>query len=167
MGPCHKVKSFSLSDWGMKIEKESLLHFKKMYKDKYYKKENDKEAEIPEKRRKLDNNLLDLKSVFSNRNKTSNWENEINEYLEAPCAHEDTNILHWWRDHKNVYPNLSKMAKDIFSIMSTSVPVERQFSNASLVDVPRRRSLKEDIFKNLVNINSWVKSELYQEICFQ
>ena len=105
------------------------------------------------------------KSIYDNRNNISKWENEINQYLEEPCAHENTNILHWWRDHEKVYPILSKMAKGILSLMATSVPVERYFSNAALVDVSRRRLLKEDVFTALNNINSWVKSDLVQEIC--
>lgn len=166
LDPRHKLRSFSMSDWGKQLEKSSFEYFKKMYKEIYYNKFLEKDQEIPKKRMREDSDLLDLKSIYANRDTcVPNWEKEINEYIEAPCASDCTDILNWWRDHQNVYPILAKMAKDVLAIMATSVPVERLFSNASLIVTDKRKSLKDDALVSLLTINSWMKSELAEEIC--
>lgn len=109
--------------------------------------------------------LLDLKSVYQNRSGVVNWQSEIDFYIESPCANKDVDILTWWRDHENVYPILAKMAKDLLSVMATSVPVERLFSNTAQIMVPRRRTMKNDIFQALGTISSWIKSDLVYDIC--
>lgn len=167
LDPRHKTKSFSKTEWGRQMESESIHHFKKMLKNKYYDKfcDTSEELEMPVKRRKLDTGLLDLKCIYQNRSEVVDWQAELNEYLDSPCASEDADILEWWRAHEKVYPILSKMAKDLLCIQATSVPVERLFSHASQIIVPRRRMLKDDIFKALCTINSWVKCTLVKEIC--
>ena len=57
------------------------------------------------------------------------------------------------------------MARDILSIMATSVPVERLFSSASNISNPKRQRMLDDAFRALICINSWVKSDLVDEIC--
>lgn len=94
-----------------------------LHRKNYFHKHSSIEAdcEIPEKRRKLENSLLDFKSVYQKRNDDVNWQSKINLYLESLCANENINILEWWRDHEGVYLILSKMAKDFLSIMATTV----------------------------------------------
>lgn len=165
--PRHKTKSFSVTKWGKELENESIKKFKAIFKKDYYAKfvKEDEIQDMPSKRRKLDEGLLDFQSVFCNQNCDVDRMNEIDMYLNAPCANENVNVLHWWRDHEYVFPILSKMAKDYMSIMATSVPVERFFSNTSLIMPPRRRKLNDDIFTALSSISSWVKSDLVFEIC--
>ena len=93
------------------------------------------------------------------------WEAEITEYLEAPRANEEVDVLQWWKTHVQTYPYLSKMACDILSIMSSSVPVDRLFSSAGLIMAKNRYSLNEDTMEALVCINAWSKSSLKNKIC--
>ena len=57
------------------------------------------------------------------------------------------------------------MARDNLALQATSVAVERLFSNAALIDQPKRRSLKDDAFTALLVISEWAKSDLVTEIC--
>ena len=57
------------------------------------------------------------------------------------------------------------MARDILSIMATSVPVERMFSVASLILTSRRASLGDDVIEAFLSINLWMKSSLKSIIC--
>ena len=118
----------------------------------------------PPKKEVNNNKLLDFSVIFD-EDEEQNWEEELNNYLDAPCAPEYTNILDWWRKHEDFYPILSKIARDKLSIMATSIPVERLFSDASLIDQPKRRSLKDDALTALLCISAWVKSDLVSEIC--
>lgn len=92
-------------------------------------------------------------------------EDELQRYLQDKCAPEKTDVLRWWSEHKKVYPILAKMAKDKLSIMATSVPVERFFSKAGLLDQPLRNVLTEEIFRALLCINAWSNSDLVKVIC--
>lgn len=167
LDPRYKTRGFSLSSWGKDLEEESIKQFKKMFEENYFYKYLDsiKEFEISAKRRKVNEGLLDLKSVYPNRNETIDRQSEISQYLNLPCANEDVNISHWWRDHENVYPILAKMVRDLLRTMATSVPVERFFSNVGRIRGPRRRMLKDDVIQALATINSWLKSDLAYEIC--
>ena len=56
---------------------------------------------------------------------------EVQRYLTMPVAiMKDSCPLQWWRVHAGEYPTLARMARDIFSISLTSVPVEHVFSAA-------------------------------------
>lgn len=55
---------------GEKLKRESIQNFKNKYKKHYFDKHSNKETafEVTAKRRKLDNGLLNLKSVYQNTN---------------------------------------------------------------------------------------------------
>ena len=84
---------------------------------------------------------------------------------ESDVAVDETDILRWWSEHEKVFPILARMARDKLAIQTTSVPVERFFSKAGLIDQPKRRSLGDDSFRGLLKINAWSKSELRGDIC--
>ena len=53
---------------------------------------------------------------------------ELKQYLDAPPAESETDVLQWWKAHAAVYPCLAAMARDYLAIPATSAPVERVFS---------------------------------------
>lgn len=165
LDPRHKQKKFSKTEWGKQLEKESMKCFKKIYKIYYDNLNIDANGkEIKLKKNENNNNLLDFSAIFE-ADTELDFEEELNTYLEAPCASEGTDILLWWGGHEKTYPILSAMARDKLAVQATSVPVERLFSNAGLVDQPKRRSMKDDAFTALLIISAWSKSDLVTDIC--
>ena len=55
------------------------------------------------------------------------------------------NPLEWWRLHQDIYPNLSRMAFDIFAVPAMSSECEMVFSRASYTIAARRGNLNSDI----------------------
>ena len=83
-------------------------------------------------------------------------------------AHENADILLWWKNHQLIYPNLSRMARDFLSIQATSVPVERLFARSSLIIRIHRNGLKKDITIELLCINDWTTRKMYSTFkCIQ
>lgn len=163
LDPRHKLKKISKTEWGKNLEEESYECFKKIY-ERYQKKFSVSSSytetvqDLPMK-----NKGLNLGAIFDSDEE--NEEDELKRYLQDKCAPEKTDVLRWWSDHEKIYPILAKMAMDKLSIMASSVPVERLFSKAGLIDQPLRNASKEETFRALLCINSWSKSDLVQEIC--
>lgn len=152
LDPRHKIKKFSKTEWGKRLEKQSFKCFEKIYKT-YKNKSNDQPANfeniqhLPVKTRSLN-----FSTIFESDEEDE--EDELQRYLHDKCAPEKTDVLRWWSEHEKIYPILAQMARDHLSIMATSVPVERLFSKAGLLDEPLRNALKEDIFRALLCINA-------------
>ena len=51
--------------------------------------------------------------------------------------------LEWWDKHQHMYPNLSKIFKSKYKIISVSVPCERRFSKSGQLISDRRSSFKK------------------------
>ena len=63
-----------------------------------------------------DNDDIDFNYLYESKKKSTDlWKTELNSYYQAPRADKGVDILEWWNNHKKVYPNLAKMAKDILS----------------------------------------------------
>ena len=84
--------------------------------------------------------------------------------MESTRATTNEDVLTWWSLNSNLYQTLAKLARDVLSTMSTSVPVERFFSIAGLI-LTKNRRCKNDILKCLLCINFWVHSDLKNKIC--
>jgi hypothetical protein len=52
---------------------------------------------------------------------------------------DDFNLLDWWHDHKLTYPMLSILAKDIISVLVSTMSSESTFSLAGRAIEERRR----------------------------
>ena len=46
--------------------------------------------------------------------------------------------------------SLKNVVKRVFTIQASSVPIERAFSQAGVIMSPRRASMREEVFRNLV-----------------
>jgi len=83
---------------------------------------------------------------------------EFDQYLNAPItsfAKEKT--LDWWRRHRNIYPNLSRMSRDTYAVPATGAGVEREFSKSGKVATYSRSRLNHStvteimMFKNFLS----------------
>ncbi|CAF3189346.1 unnamed protein product [Rotaria socialis] len=71
--------------------------------------------------------------------------NEINAYLNDPLR---CNFSLYWKNSQ--LHTLKNVVKRVYSIQATSAPIERVFSRAGIIMSPRRTSMREEVFRNLV-----------------
>ena len=166
-----RVKSDRLdkTDWGREIKEESIKTFKQLYKHYYQDHQDSKEMKDNEpafKKRKINEteNSLDFDVLFL-KDDSLESEKELNSYLTSRRADSSCDILLWWKNHINVYPIISKMARDLLCVPATSVPAERFFFEAGRVVTKNRCSLSDFSIQALICINMWMKSSLKKEIC--
>ena len=151
-----------MTEWGKNLKSEAVEKFKKMFKGHYY---IATENEVIEEEVSKEESYFNFNSIYAVAdNSNTNWEKELTEYMEAPRASADTDILLWWKNHIHLYLRLSKMARDILCLMASSVPVERLFSSASSIVSSDRCSLKYQSIRILLCIHSWMRSSLKLEI---
>ncbi|CAL8161354.1 unnamed protein product [Prunus armeniaca] len=72
-------------------------------------------------------------------------------------------LLNWWKGNESRYPILSKIAKDIFAIPSSTVASENAFSLGKRIVDPFRGSLTPKMIEALVCTSDWLKAD---EFCF-
>jgi hypothetical protein len=61
---------------------------------------------------------------------------ELIAYLDCDTVsqlHDDFNILNWWHQHKLTYPVLSTLAKDVFSVLVSTISSEATFSTTGKI----------------------------------
>ena len=63
------------------------------------------------------------------------------------------NVLGWWKDHENQFPNLTKLAKKYLSIQATSAPSERIFSKAGNIISEKRTRLGPEIAGKILYVS--------------
>ena len=63
---------------------------------------------------------------------------KVNDYLEAPAADMSMDPAKFWRENQKKLSNLSRLAKDILGVPSSSAPVERLFSIVGKIFIPER-----------------------------
>ncbi|CAH1101950.1 unnamed protein product [Psylliodes chrysocephalus] len=144
---------FGASIAGKDLQDMSVSTFENMYRDLYYQDDESYTITADKNDRNNKNNILDevdddfevgLSSLFANISEeelTEPWRKELDEYYNSPRAREKTDVINWWWKNEKTFPNLSKMARDILSIMSTSAPSERLFSKAALLITKHRNRL--------------------------
>ncbi|XP_043475867.1 zinc finger BED domain-containing protein DAYSLEEPER-like [Leptopilina heterotoma] len=181
LDPRFKLETFQLTAWGKEMVNESLKKFENIYKESYYKtstnvtemfQDDDLSCNQDTPDEDDDDDDLKINSLFRKRNTasvslnnaTNSWRSEIDKYFLLERATEDVDIGQWWKNHENIFPNLSRMAKDLFSIQATSVPAERLFSRAGLIIRKHRNRLTNESAKNLICLNSWMTCNLSDAI---
>jgi hypothetical protein len=83
-----------------------------------------------------------------------NHKDELAEYLAEPVWPVD-NIQTWWRDHRERWPRLSKMAFELMSIPAMSTGCERLFSQGKLAIGTQRHSLSDESINILMCLQNW------------
>jgi hypothetical protein len=71
--------------------------------------------------------------------------NEIDAYINDPMR---TKFSSYWKNSQLF--SLKNVVKRVFSIQASSAPIERAFSQAGVIMSPRRTSMREEVFRNLV-----------------
>ncbi|KAF5371935.1 hypothetical protein D9757_011488 [Collybiopsis confluens] len=72
--------------------------------------------------------------------------------LEIPILQEDEsqlNVIRWWGHHQDLYPTLSRIARDYLAIQGSATPSERAFSGGALTGTKLRNSLRPEMFQAL------------------
>lgn len=91
--------------------------------------------------------------------------NGVDSYLEdnllPPLSDLEFNILEWWEKNTAMYPNLSKMARDILAIPVSTVSSESAFSTAGRVVDDHRSRLNPTTIEALVCTQDWFREEYY------
>ena len=84
---------------------------------------------------------------------------ELEQYLAMPFSVDSSEIeiIQWWYNKRDLWPMLSKMALDIFSIPSMSADAEQLFSSGKLVLRDRRSRLSAESVAALECLKSWEK----------
>ena len=171
LDPRQKLEAFDATSWGKDLKDSSHKKFLEILKKEYcisnttessIESQQSTTNDVEENEFAVDFQLIYLKQ---NQQDVTSWEAEVDKYFNSPRCHVNTNILKLWKDNEVSYPCLSKMARDILSIMATSVPVERLFSSAALIMTDNRASLSDESLKALICIHSWMKSTLKDKIC--
>lgn len=75
---------------------------------------------------------------------------ELSAYLQFVSADSESDPLHWWKDHEEMFPNLKNVAKKYLCVPATSSPSERVFSTNGNVVTCHRASLKPEAMDRLV-----------------
>ncbi|XP_017416757.1 zinc finger BED domain-containing protein RICESLEEPER 3-like [Vigna angularis] len=86
---------------------------------------------------------------------------ELDLYLDEgnldPIFFDKLDVLSYWRDRRDQYPNLSKMACDILSILITTVASESAFSLGSRVLTKYRSSILPENVEALILTQNWLQ----------
>lgn len=93
------------------------------------------------------------------RGKTNKQQKEFQQYISSPLSKEKVNVLDFWRAQQDELPHLSIMARDYLAVQSSSVSVERDFSDGVDLVTPTRCSLKAQTIRACMCLKSWLKSE--------
>lgn len=76
----------------------------------------------------------------------SDLETEMCRFKNEEALPSDQNPLDWWKDHENIFPFLSKLAKKHLGRIMSCVPSDRLFSEAGMVmSIKRDRLDDEDV----------------------
>ena len=100
----------------------------------------------------------DQDNISSGNTASAQANNELDKYWKMPIddQYKSPNPLPFWQHHQS-FPYLSKIARRFFSMPSTSVGVERQFSAGGLLINERRASLNPDTVENVLFVRSMQK----------
>jgi hypothetical protein len=81
-------------------------------------------------------------------------QDEINKYLSESVIPLSDCPIQWWRENKNMYPNMFKLFLKMSNIVVTSVPCERAFSKAGSIITDRRTRLETTKVAQLMFLHS-------------
>lgn len=103
--------------------------------------------EITPTRSTLFNSIYDEPYTQSYHDKSANVSpstrarQEVEEYLNTEKFHvaPDENILIWWKDHRNTWPHIAKLARKWLAVPASSTSSERVFSDCGIC-LPAKRS---------------------------
>jgi hypothetical protein len=82
---------------------------------------------------------------------------DVDKYFQSEAInfHKTFDILSWWKYQSENFPDLSRLAKDIFAIPATSVPSESAFSTSGRIVDDYRTNLNPRTVESLVLGKNW------------
>ena len=75
--------------------------------------------------------------------------------LAEPVIPKNSDPLLYWKERRDTFPSLSRMATKYFSVCATSTPSERAFSDGRLICNHTRGSLSPEKLTALMCLKSW------------
>jgi hypothetical protein len=94
----------------------------------------------------------------SNAEEMNEYEKELDLYLKANFSStESTDLLKFWLNFSNVYPNIAKMAKKVLAIPATQFESERNFSASGRTLESRRNRLSPENVDHLLFLRKNLK----------
>ena len=78
---------------------------------------------------------------------------EVENYLDPSLrVNVDVKSLDWWKVNRSTFPHISQVARKWLSVIATSTPSERVFSDCGLALTAKRSKMKGDILQDQVMI---------------
>ena len=108
--------------------------------------------------------------VITNSDIIPGNKSEIDMYLDEGVhkpgneEYEDFDALNWWKANSLKFRHLSKMARDILSILITTVASEYAFSAGGRVLDQYRSSLKPETVQALICMEDWLRQDFGVEL---
>lgn len=103
--------------------------------------------EKAEKRAKL---LEQAARQFGDRAERIEVSSEVKDYMSMPSVPLDTDPLQWWRQHKQRFPVLARVARRFLCIPASSAPAERVWSTAGNTITEKRARLSDQSVENII-----------------
>jgi hypothetical protein len=97
-----------------------------------------------------------MSRVFKHRRVEHSDELQI--YLSLPQVDENADLLEWWKNNQQQFPNLSQMARDYLAIPASSVPCEQVFSAGKNLITDKRNRLVGKTVRMCLCLKSWWSS---------
>jgi hypothetical protein len=89
---------------------------------------------------------------------------ELDRYLdEDPIRAGELDVINWWMSNVAKYPTLSRIARDLFAVPTTSVPSESAFNITRRTVNDFRSSLTPETIEALICSQDWYRAEASSE----
>ena len=108
--------------------------------------QSDTEKEPPKKKRFLGAGLSDSEDEV-----VGGVDDELDRYSKERKLKGDGDPFEWWRNRRQEYPLMAKLARKYLSVQGTSTPAERVISRLGNVLTKRRQRLSGEIFSKMMS----------------
>ncbi|KAK7270655.1 hypothetical protein RJT34_25966 [Clitoria ternatea] len=117
----------------------------------------DEEGSLDESLFTVDDGLSDIEFYISDFTCNQQFKSELDEYLEEPLEPivQEFNILSWWRMNGYRYPTLSRLASDILSMPTSTLPPDSVFDTEIRRMDSYRSSLDSLTLEALICTKDW------------
>jgi hypothetical protein len=158
----YDLLEFLLSDFGNEKEAETWMgevknNMQKLFSEYNKEVESQRDSRTPEV--EDDNDPLAEWDQYM-KSKRQQSSNELDQYLKEQLTprKEKVDMLHWWKTKSEIYPVLSKIARDVLAIPASTVPSESAFSTGGRVISDYRSSLAPTTVESLICLQDWFKA---------